>query len=72
MTTVREVIIQIYCDWCKEDVPESVVAEIKITVGSKEYEGDACPKCATELTEEMRPVKKTRARRKRATGDTDT
>lgn len=69
---MRKVIIQINCDWCKEDVPESMVEEIKTTVGSKEYEGDACPECAAGLTQEMRPVKKTRARRKRATGDTVT
>lgn len=69
---MREVIIQIYCDWCKEDVPDGMVKEIKTTVGSKEYEGDACPECLEGLTQKMRPVKKTRARRKRATGDTDT
>lgn len=69
---MREVIIQIYCDWCKEDVAESYVKEIKMTVGTDEYEGDACSKCAAGLTQEMRPVKKTRARRKRATGDTIT
>ena len=64
---MREIRIQIYCDWCKEDIPETSVEEVKMTIGSQEYEADACPLCVTGLTQEMRPVKKTRARRKKTT-----
>lgn len=61
---MREVRIVITCDWCKEEVAEQQVRNVKLTFGTREYEGEACQTCGDSFSQEMRPATKKRTRRK--------
>lgn len=55
---MREVTIRIHCDKCYAGLNEEDVNEVKLTIGSLSYEGDACNSCLSEWTSPMRMVKK--------------
>ena len=64
---MREVRLIITCDWCKEEIAEQQTRTVKLTFGTRDYEGEACQMCSDSLLQEMRPVTKKRTRRKSTT-----